>query len=186
MSCADLSNTEKFIHIWSLTYRDGCSDLRLLGLGPINLQKFWCSIQVDAFYISCQSCRWSIIKFWTVCTRTVYCLQSTLKSWFCFPSLETNSHCSSLLATGSMERLCVFLLGLQILGSRADVTVDTESGRVRGAIKEFQGQDGSGRYFSFKGIPYAQPPVGDLVWRDPEPVSPWDGEVGNVIGFYKS
>ena len=85
-----------------------------------------------------------------------------------------------------MERLCVFLLGLQILGSRADVTVDTESGRVRGAIKEFQGQDGSGQYFSFKGIPYAQPPVGDLVWRDPEPVSPWDGEVGNVIGFYKS
>ena len=55
--------------------------------------------------------------------------------------------------------------------------MDTESGRVRGAIKEFQGQDGSGQYFSFKGIPYAKPPVGDLVWRDPEPVDNWDGEV---------
>ena len=63
------------------------------------------------------------------------------------------------------------------LGARADVRVETPSGWVRGAIKQFQGQDGSGQYFSFKGIPYAQPPVGDLVWRDPEPVDNWDGEV---------
>ena len=70
------------------------------------------------------------------------------------------------------------LLCLLCLGARADdVKVETHSGRVRGAIKQFQGQDGSGKYFSFKGIPYARPPVGDLVWRDPEPVDNWDGEV---------
>ena len=28
---------------------------------------------------------------------------------------------------------------------------------------------------AFKGIPFAQPPVGDLRWREPEPVKPWTG-----------
>jgi para-nitrobenzyl esterase len=28
---------------------------------------------------------------------------------------------------------------------------------------------------TFKGIPFAQPPVGDLRWREPQPVKPWQG-----------
>lgn len=27
----------------------------------------------------------------------------------------------------------------------------------------------------FKGVPYAAPPVGDLRWKDPQPLKPWDG-----------
>ena len=38
-----------------------------------------------------------------------------------------------------------------------------------------------GEYYSFRGIPYAEAPVGSLVWRDPEPVHNWDTEVGGVI-----
>src|SRR4249920_3221450 len=28
---------------------------------------------------------------------------------------------------------------------------------------------------SFKGIPFAEPPVGDLRWKEPQPVKPWEG-----------
>ena len=27
----------------------------------------------------------------------------------------------------------------------------------------------------YRGIPYAAPPVGDLRWKPPQPVEPWDG-----------
>ena len=44
---------------------------------------------------------------------------------------------------------------------------------VNGLI-EAASQTGSG-VRSFKGIPFAQPPVGDLRWREPQPVKNWKG-----------
>lgn len=50
-------------------------------------------------------------------------------------------------------------------GARAD-TVQTTAGAVRGV---------AGPIATFRGIPFAAPPVGDLRWRPPVPVAPWPG-----------
>src|ERR1700753_9944 len=47
--------------------------------------------------------------------------------------------------------------------------VKVEGGQVAG----IPGKDSS--ILGFKGIPFAAPPVGDLRWRAPKPVVPWQG-----------
>lgn len=47
--------------------------------------------------------------------------------------------------------------------------VGLDSGPVTGLHEEADGQD----LWIFKGIPYAAPPVGDLRWQPPQPVTPW-------------
>jgi para-nitrobenzyl esterase len=55
------------------------------------------------------------------------------------------------------------------VGALAAQPVQIDSGLVQGV----PGSDASIRVF--KGIPYAAPPVGDLRWREPQPVAPWKG-----------
>lgn len=54
-------------------------------------------------------------------------------------------------------------MGDNILGE----TVSVEGGMIKG-IRE-------NGLTVFKGIPFAEPPVGDLRWKSPQPVNPWDG-----------
>lgn len=50
------------------------------------------------------------------------------------------------------------------------VIVETKYGPVRGAKKKsFMDDD----YYSFLKIPYAQPPIGELRFKDPRPPKPW-------------
>lgn len=58
------------------------------------------------------------------------------------------------------------------LTTNESVTTDTEYGKVRG-VKRLSIYDVP--YFSFEGIPYAQPPVGELRFRAPQRPTPWEG-----------
>ena len=54
------------------------------------------------------------------------------------------------------------------------VTVDPPAGRLRGIL--------AGNLKVFKGIPYAQPPVGERRWKPPAPLARWHG-VRNATAF---
>jgi para-nitrobenzyl esterase len=61
---------------------------------------------------------------------------------------------------------CATRSGADVACAGADV-VCTADGAVRGAAE--------GDTIAFKGIPYAEPPVGSLRWRAPRPAKPWQG-----------
>src|SRR6185437_9396642 len=58
--------------------------------------------------------------------------------------------------------------GAGVRSGDASLLVKPASGVVRGARE-------SNGVRVFKGIPYAAPPVGELRWREPQPVRPWAG-----------
>ena len=63
--------------------------------------------------------------------------------------------------------LVVLLSPITLLAGSSTPQVKTHSGTV-------EGKD-DGKVKSFLGIPYAQPPIGDLRWKPPVPVAKWSG-----------
>ncbi len=63
---------------------------------------------------------------------------------------------------------CAALLGAAASGANPDL-VRVDGGQVSGVNGYQEG------IRVFKGIPYAQAPVGDLRWRAPKPPAPWEG-----------
>jgi para-nitrobenzyl esterase len=52
--------------------------------------------------------------------------------------------------------------------AEAGPVVSTKTGKIRGVLAASGGAE-------FLGVPFAQPPVGDLRWHEPVPVKPWTG-----------
>jgi para-nitrobenzyl esterase len=69
--------------------------------------------------------------------------------------------------------LLLFLTLSLLLGNYAQAdnqtsaVVTVSGGQIQGTV-----QDGVSIY---KGIPFAAPPLGDLRWKDPQPVQSWSG-----------
>jgi len=64
--------------------------------------------------------------------------------------------------------LCITLGAIWMSWAASDPTVAVTGGQIRGISLSKGGA-------VFKGIPFAAPPVGDLRWREPQPVTPWPG-----------
>uniref|UniRef100_A0ABM0LW57 Acetylcholinesterase-like n=1 Tax=Saccoglossus kowalevskii TaxID=10224 RepID=A0ABM0LW57_SACKO len=61
----------------------------------------------------------------------------------------------------------------------ADIpTVEISTGTLIGTVEEFSSEfvDGARTVHVYRGIPYAEPPVGDLRFAPPKPKTPWQGE----------
>ncbi|XP_050727493.1 cholinesterase 2-like [Eriocheir sinensis] len=72
----------------------------------------------------------------------------------------------------------VVLVAVKVVAAAGEATatevplVETEGGRVSGILEEsLKGRE----FYSFYGIPFAQPPVGKLRFKDPAAPSPWEG-----------
>ncbi|XP_078611147.1 fatty acyl-CoA hydrolase precursor, medium chain-like [Branchiostoma floridae x Branchiostoma japonicum] len=81
----------------------------------------------------------------------------------------------------TMANATIFLMLLVCLWTKASAesddggrTVPTASGDVRGTVQYINDLPDKPIY-TFLGIPYAAPPVGNLRFRAPQPVTPWEG-----------
>ncbi|CAN7985028.1 unnamed protein product [Ixodes hexagonus] len=72
----------------------------------------------------------------------------------------------------SLAALALVLVLSTSLGE-SDVVRETKQGKVRGRTVDAVGKTVE----VFKGIPYAEPPVGDLRFKEPVPRSPWEGTI---------
>ena len=70
--------------------------------------------------------------------------------------------------TRNLPLVALLFLGATIATAQSDPVVAVTGGRILGRLT----QDGGAE---FKGLPYARPPIGDLRWREPQPVEPWEG-----------
>jgi para-nitrobenzyl esterase len=81
-----------------------------------------------------------------------------------------NSYVRRVLSSGCAA-LCATLLGMPAMAAEPLRTsqVRTPDGVLEGVVSA------DGKVRTFKGIPYAAPPVGNLRWKAPQPVQAWNG-----------
>ena len=73
--------------------------------------------------------------------------------------------------------VCMLVLLVSCSSGKIIDTVSITGGKLQGVLTE------NPDVMIFKGVPYAAPPVGDLRWKSPQPVIPWDGvRVADTFG----
>lgn len=70
--------------------------------------------------------------------------------------------------------IAVLLFSMYVTTGVQAQTQQHEAPKVVVANGELEGINDAG-VMTFKGVPFAKPPVGDLRWRPPQPVDDWDG-----------
>jgi len=83
----------------------------------------------------------------------------------------------------SLNALASFLVSILILAPIALMAASsTPQVKTRSGVVE--GKD-DGKVKSFVGIPYAAPPIGDLRWKEPQPIAKWSGvKKATEFGFH--
>ena len=69
----------------------------------------------------------------------------------------------------SLTTAVAALATIFLTGAGAADSLRIEGGQIADAVPDASG------IRVFKGIPYAAPPVGELRWKAPQPVQPWNG-----------
>jgi para-nitrobenzyl esterase len=73
-----------------------------------------------------------------------------------------------------MKKSCLFSLSFLVTVYTAVAQLNSDAPRVKTANGIVEGVNESGIKM-FKGIPFGAPPIGDLRWREPQPVQNWTG-----------
>ncbi len=70
-----------------------------------------------------------------------------------------------------MKRILIIAAAVCLFAacSEKNPILTVDGGQVQGVLTETRGVT------VYKGIPFAAPPVGDLRWKEPQPVQPWEG-----------
>ncbi|XP_055902948.1 esterase FE4-like [Eupeodes corollae] len=74
----------------------------------------------------------------------------------------------------NLLKIFVLLLFLELLSAQISTLVETHLGKIRGSLmKTEKGSD----FIGFRGIKYAEPPIGENRFKPPIAIKPWSGEL---------